>query len=139
MAALATSGTAGEGTGMTPPTSPQHPLEGIYRARDALDTAASALLRADVTRLDWPAYGSGLMGVLSSLSYFNRVLVDRIDETDRDRLYRDALRDHPHEALDRAVEHLEHLRQVLTTAVSDVEEYWSEVRGIYDDTRSTDE
>ena len=121
---------------MTPPTSGQHPLEGIYRARDALDSAASDLVRADLTRLDWPAYGSGLMGVLSSLSYFNRVLVDRIDETDRDELYRDALRDHPHEALERAVEHLEHLRQVLTTAVSDVEDYWAEVRGIYHDTSS---
>ncbi len=117
---------------MTPPQ--QHPIEGVYQARAALDDAASAQSRTDIARQDWPAYGSALMGVLGSLGHFTHVLTEQVDQTDRDRLYRDALRDHPHQALERAVEHLNRLRQVLATAVSDTEQYWWETQHIHDDT-----
>ncbi|QUH02434.1 hypothetical protein HUO13_17940 [Saccharopolyspora erythraea] len=120
-------------------TPPKHPLESVYQAREALDQAASGLSTASLRRPDWPAYGSALLGVLSSLDYFTRSLVDLFDGTDRDRLYRDALRDHPQEALDRAVEHLRHLHQVLNAAASDADSYWAEAQHIQDSTRREDD
>ncbi|WP_460959592.1 hypothetical protein [Parasphingorhabdus pacifica] len=115
-------------------SSSQHPLEGLYQAREALDQSATEQTRVDLEQLDWPAYGSALLGVLGSLDHFTQVLVGRIDGADRDELYRHAVRDHPHMALDRAVEHLRYLRQVLQTAVSETEGYWEEAQHIREDT-----
>lgn len=109
---------------------PPHPLEALYEMREALDRSAATQARMTLTQLDWPAYGSALLGVLHSLDNFTRTLVEQIDRTDRTELYHEALRDHPHEALDRAVEHLHHLRGVLDTAVSDTHGYWSETQHI---------
>ncbi|MBB5158506.1 hypothetical protein [Saccharopolyspora phatthalungensis] len=112
----------------------RHPIEGVYAAREALDDAATVQARGDLTREDWPAYGSALIGVLTSLDHLTRTLVERIDEVDRDLLFQQALRDHPHEALDRAVEHLRHLRRVLASALTDAQDYWSEAKHVHDDT-----
>jgi hypothetical protein len=115
-------------------TSSPHPIEGVYEAREALDRALAAQVQSNIAQLDWPAYGSGLLGVLSSLTNLADVLVDQIDQTDRDQLYRDALRDHPHEALDRAVAHLTDMRRVLSTAIHEARGYWEEAQHIHDDT-----
>ena len=117
---------------MTPP--PQHPIEGLYQAREALDNSADAQSRVDVAEIDWPAYGSALVGVLNSVDHFTQVLVTEIDRADRDRLYQHALRDHPHDALDRAVGHLQHLRRVLLTAMPEIHDYWAEAQHIREDT-----
>lgn len=114
--------------------SPQHPIEGVYQAREALEHTGTAQARADLAQMDWAAYGSALLGVLASLDNLTRVLVEQIDQTDRDDLYRQALRDHPHNALDRAVDDLHHLRHVLNSAVSDTHQFWSEAQHIQDDT-----
>lgn len=116
------------------PISPQHPIEGVYQAREALEHSGTVQAHADLAQMDWAAYGSALLGVLSALDNLTRVLVDQIDQTDRDDLYHQALRDHPHHALNRAVDDLHHLRHVLTTAVSDTHRFWSEAQHIQDDT-----
>lgn len=115
-------------------SSPDHPIEEVYAARSALDRAASLQARNEVMQQDWPAFGSALLGMLGSLDNLTHVLVDQLDGADRQALYQAALRDHPHEALDRAVSDLNHLRQVLATAVSDADNYWSEARHIREDT-----
>lgn len=116
---------------MTP--SPQHPLEGLYQAREALESSAGAQERIDVAEVDWPAYGSALVGVLNAVDHFTQVLVSEIDQVDRERLYQRALRDHPHDALDRAVGHLRHLRQALLTAMPEIHGYWEQTQHARED------
>ncbi|RCW46251.1 hypothetical protein DFQ14_102554 [Halopolyspora algeriensis] len=120
-------------------SSPQHPLESVHRARDALQQATTAQAHADPARQDLPAYGSALLGTLSALGGLTRVLADQLEQIDRERVRREALRDHPHEAVEHAIEHLNNLRRVLNMAVADAENYWSTVEHFWADTESPPE
>ncbi|MER7014489.1 hypothetical protein ABT324_23945 [Saccharopolyspora sp. NPDC000359] len=111
-----------------------HPIERLHAARDEIDNAATRQSRVDLAKEDWPAYGSALLGVLYSLEHLTSTLVEQIDRVDREELFERALRDHPHEALDRAVGHLRHMNDVLASAVSDARGYWAESRHAHEDT-----
>lgn len=113
---------------------PDHPLEAIYNARTELENAAQSQHNTPLEEMDWTAYGSALVGTLGAMAAFAGELVAQIDKEDRERLYQQALQDHPHEALDRAVEHLSNLRQVLNQASAQAEGYWAEVRHIQETT-----
>nr|WP_217641385.1 hypothetical protein [Actinopolyspora alba] len=113
---------------------PDHPLESIYNARTELENAAQSQRHTRLDEMDWTAYGSALVGTLGAMAAFAGELVSQIDENDRERLYRHALQDHPHEALDRAVEHLSSLRQVLNQASEQAQGYWAEVQHIQETT-----
>ncbi|MDR7301586.1 hypothetical protein [Haloactinomyces albus] len=120
-------------------SSPQHPVEAVHQARDALQQAAATQAHTDPARQDLPAYGSAVLGTLSALGELVRVLADQVDQVDRERLRREAFRDHPHEALEHAIEHLNNLRQLLTTAVTNAENYWWTAEHIRADTRTPPE
>ncbi|SDK11979.1 hypothetical protein SAMN04487820_104331 [Actinopolyspora mzabensis] len=113
---------------------PEHPLESIYNARTELENAAQGQRHTRLEEMDWTAYGSALVGTLAAMAAFAGELVTQINEDDRERLYRRALQDHPHEALDRAVEHLSNLRHVLNQASEQAQGYWSEVQHIQETT-----
>jgi hypothetical protein len=114
----------------------QHPLEDIYAARAALDRAARNCASADLASLDWPPFGAALLGILRSLHNLTDELTNKLDQVDRDRLYRQALRDQPHEALDRAVRDLESMNGILASAMRHAGEYWEEAQHIHEDTHS---
>lgn len=111
-----------------------HPLEDMYAARESLDSAMRNCAAADLVSLDWPPFGAALLGVLGSLHNLAHELTNKLDQVDRDRLYREALRDHPHEALDRAIRDLERMNGVLASAMRHAEEYWEETQHIHQDT-----
>lgn len=113
-----------------------HPLEDMYAARDALDRAARRCARTDLTQLDWPPFGAALLGILGSLHHLAGELTNKLDQVDRENLYREALRDRPHEALDRAVRDLEGMTVILDSAMRHVGNYWEEVQHIHEDTDS---
>ncbi|RRO16918.1 hypothetical protein EIL87_11570 [Saccharopolyspora rhizosphaerae] len=117
----------------------QHPLEDMYAARDALDRAARNCARTDLTQLDWPPYGAAMLGVLGSLHHLADALTHQLNQVDRDALYRQALRDHPHEALDRAIDDLEGVTTVLASAMRHAGEYWEETQHIHEDTTSREQ
>lgn len=112
----------------------EHPLESIYSARAELEKAAQVQRHTRLEQMDWTAYGSALVGTLGAMAGFAGELVGQIDEIDREHLYEQALQDHPHEALDRAVEHLSNLRNVLNQASTQAQGYWSEVQHIQETT-----
>ncbi|WP_017975504.1 hypothetical protein [Actinopolyspora halophila] len=112
----------------------EHPLEAIYKARAELEEAVQAQRHTRLDQMDWTAYGSALVGTLGAMAGVAGELMGQIDEIDRDRLYRQALHDHPHEALERAVEHLSNLRYVLDQAFAQAQGYWSEVEHIRETT-----
>lgn len=113
---------------------PQHPLEAVHQARDALQQAATVQAQSDPARQDLPAYGSAILGTLSALGGLARVLADQLEQIDRDRVRREALRDHPHDAVDHAIDHLNDLGRVLNVAVTDAENYWSTAEHLWADT-----
>ncbi|GAA2358632.1 hypothetical protein GCM10009854_41360 [Saccharopolyspora halophila] len=117
----------------------QHPLEDMYAAREALNRAGRSCASTDLAQLDWPPFGAALLGVLSSLHDLANALSTKLDEVDRDALYREALRDHPHEALDRAVRDLEGVSAVLGTAMGHASEYWEEAQHIHEYTTSREQ
>lgn len=117
----------------------QHPLDDMYAAREALNRAGRSCASADLAQLDWPPFGAALLGVLSSLHDLANELSTKLDDVDRDALYRDALRDHPHEALDRAVRDLEGVTAVLGTAMGHANKYWEEAQHIHEDTAAKDQ
>jgi hypothetical protein len=111
-----------------------HPLDDMYAARDALNRAARNCADTDLASMDWPPFGAALLGVLGSLHNLAGELTARLDQVDRDRLYRQALRNYPHEALDRAVNDLESLNAVLASAMRHAGHYWDETQHISDAT-----
>lgn len=114
----------------------RHPLEDMYAAREALDRAARNCAGADLASLDWPPFGAALLGVLGTLHNLTDALTNKLDQVDRDRLYQEALRDHPREALDRAINDLEGMNAVLASAMRHAAEYWQETQQIHEDARS---
>ncbi|MEV4730039.1 hypothetical protein [Saccharopolyspora sp. NPDC049426] len=110
----------------------QHPLEDMYAARESLDSAVRDCADADLASLDWPPFGAALLGVLGSLHNLAHELTNKLDQVDRDRLYREALRDHPHEALDRAIGDLEKMNGVLTSAMRHAGQYWEEAQQMHE-------
>lgn len=108
-----------------------HPLEAVYRARDALQQAATEQANVDLTKQDLPTYGLALRTTLDNLGELTRVLSVQIDQIDRDRLYRGTLNDHPYEVIDNAVEHLLALRGTLATAIRDTESYRTEAEHVH--------
>lgn len=112
-----------------------HPLEALYRARDALQEAALGQRQADLAKQDLPSYGWTLRSVLDHLGELTHVLGDQVDNIDRDRLYREALSDHPYEVIDSAVDHLLELRRTLAVAIGEAEKYRSNVQRIHEDVR----
>ncbi|TWF95597.1 hypothetical protein [Saccharopolyspora dendranthemae] len=114
----------------------QHPLEDMYAAREALDRAARNCADRDLASLDWPPYGAALLGVLGSLHSLSGELSSKLDQVDRERLLRQALRDHPHEALERAIRDLQGTNAVLASAMRHAEQYWAETQHIHEDTGS---
>lgn len=111
----------------------------MYHARDALQQAARDQAQSDPARQDLPAYGSALLSTLSALGELAAVLADQIDQVDRDRVRREALRDHPEAAVDQAIGHLNALRHVLSTAVTDAENYWSSTQHLWANTHQPSE
>lgn len=112
-----------------------HPLEDMYAARDALDRAARNCAETDLASLDWPPFGAALLGVLGSLHHLAAELATQLDQVDRDRLYRQALRNYPHEALDRAISDLDAMNGVLAEAMRHAGHYWDETQHIHDATQ----
>lgn len=108
-----------------------HPLEAVYRARDALQEAATEQANMDLTKQDLPTYGLALRTTLDNLGELARVLSTQIDRIDRDRLYRGTLSDHPYEVIDNAVNHLLALRGTLDTAIRNAELYYSEAEHVH--------
>lgn len=127
---------------MEHPWESSHPLESVYRARDALHKAATDQAYVDLTKQDLPTYGRALRTTLDNLAELARVLSTQIDQIDRDRLYRGTLNDHPYEVIDNAVDHLLELRGTLDTAIRETESYRSEAehvdRNIQDEIRPSD-
>lgn len=114
----------------------QHPLEDMYAAREVLDRAARNCADQDLASLDWPPYGAALLGVLGSLHGLSSELTSKLGQVDRVDLYRQALRDHPQQALDRAIEDLQCMNAVLASAMQHAQQYWAETQHIHEDTGS---
>ncbi|MBE9374597.1 hypothetical protein IQ251_09070 [Saccharopolyspora sp. HNM0983] len=114
---------------------PSHPLEAVYRARDALQEAVTEQPHMDLTKQDLPSYGRALRATLDNLGDLARLLSEQVDRIDRDRLYRGTLSDHPYEVIDTAVDHLIELRRTLETAARHTESYRSDAEHVHHNTR----
>ena len=58
---------------------PQHPLEHVYVARDALDAACAAQAKAEPPDEELPSYGTALFAALNGLAELTRVLARQVD------------------------------------------------------------
>lgn len=112
-------------------------LEALYRAREALqETVRRQSGLSGSVRRDFPAYGSALQGTLASLNQLTGLLVEQVGEVDPERVQRDARWDHPTVRLERALAHLRQLHTMLSTAVADIEQYWSNIEHVRIDIES---
>ncbi|MCI2419702.1 hypothetical protein MOQ72_19845 [Saccharopolyspora sp. K220] len=106
---------------------PDHPIEALHLARDAIAHAAVAQGHVEQPQPDdFHAYGSALLSALANLHHMTDVLADQVDH------YSGQLQ-HPHtctgidpaERVHRTAEHLAAVRQDIGTAVTDATRYWS--------------
>ena len=107
---------------------PEHPIEAVHQARDALEKAVVAQAHVrEPAREDLHAYGSAIVATLSALGSLTAVLAEQLAHYDEDRVRQDTIADHPVEKLRKAAEHLAHLRDVLATATANANRYWSAI------------
>lgn len=109
----------------------EHPLEALYRGRDAVGAAVSQQARTQQPSLhELHAFGSAIVGTLAQLGNLSSVLADQVGRFDEQELERATISDDPADKLRVAGTHLARLSDELATAVSDASRYWSAMESV---------
>jgi hypothetical protein len=111
---------------------PEHPIEAVHLARDALEHAALSQARSpDPAAQEFQAYGSAVVSTLTALGQLTVVLADQVDQYDEQHLPEESAEPQPVQRLHHAVRHLVELRDVLAIAVTDAHRYWHAIEDVH--------
>jgi hypothetical protein len=117
----------------------EHPLEAMYRARDALDQAAARQAHTPHHQgQEFDAYGHAIVSTVIALARLTDVLASQLAGHPEDAVGHEAVRKDTRTELGPAVGHLKDLSRDLSVVAGDAHRYWGAIRTADTDTAPPD-
>ncbi len=118
----------------------ERPIEALYRARDAVESAVSGQAKEPEVTLDvLDAFGPAIISVLNGLDQLGDVLTAHVTSIDEDEINRLRVSDDPADKVRVAAMHMLWLKEGLRMAISNATQYWSAIEHVDEHTTNPPE
>lgn len=107
---------------------PEHPIEALHQARDAIEMAVSGQAgHPNPSVEELHAFGSAIVATVNNLSALSQVLTNQVGYYDKGEIERLAISDDPLSKLRLAALHMLELSEALKLAAMNADRFWGAI------------